>query len=116
MEESRRQKRLSSLLKEELSRLMLESLQDSTSGLITVTRVLLSRDLRSARVFLSILGSASEKEALDQIRSRKGYLRKTIASRLKLKYNPELHFALDERFKEESRIEEILKKLEEDEP
>jgi ribosome-binding factor A len=110
MQERRRQKRVSSLIKEELSRIFIQSFQDSTSGLITVTRVSMSTDLKTAFVDLSILGSTSKKETLDLINKRKSYLRKMIASKIKLKYNPMLIFSLDESFDYEKRIEDILKK------
>ncbi len=112
MEESRRQKRVSNLIKEELSRLFIRFFQDSTSGLITVTRVSMSADLKTAYVDLSILGSTSREEILDIINKRKSYLRKMIASKIKLKYNPMLIFSLDESFEYEKRIEDILKKIE----
>lgn len=112
MKESRRQKRVSSLIKEELSRLFIQSFQDSSSGLITVTRVSMSTDLKTAFVYLSILGSTSKQEIFDLINKRKSYLRKIIASRTKLKYNPMLIFSLDESYDQEKRIEDILKKIE----
>jgi ribosome-binding factor A len=111
MEESRRQKRVSSLIKEELSRLFIQSFQDSSSGLITVTRVSMSADLKTAYIDLSILGSTSKEGIFDHINKRKSYLRKMIASKIKLKYNPMLIFSLDESFDYEKRIEDILKKL-----
>jgi ribosome-binding factor A len=111
MEESRRQKRVSHLIKEELSRLIIESFQDSTSGLITITRVSMSKDLKNAHVYLSVLGHSSKQEILDLINERKGYLRKAVASKIKLKYNPMLFFTLDDSFDYEERIEEVMKKL-----
>ena len=115
MQESRRQKRVSNLIKEELSRLLIESFQDSTSGLITVTHVSMSKDLKNAHVYLSILGHSPEQEILDLIDERKGYLRKTIASKIKLKYNPMLIFSLDDSFDFEERIQEVMKTLNENE-
>jgi len=111
MEESRRQKRVSSLIKEELSRLFIQSFQDSSSGLITVTRVSMSADLKTAYVDLSILGSGSKEEIFDLINKRRSYLRKIIASKTKLKYNPMLIFSLDESFDYEKRIDDLLKKI-----
>jgi ribosome-binding factor A len=112
MQERRRQKRVSRLIKEELSQLFIQSFQDSTSCLITVTRVSMSTDLKTAFVDLSILGPTSKKETFDLINKRKSYLRKMIASKIKLKYNPMLIFSLDESFDYEKRIEDILKKIE----
>jgi ribosome-binding factor A len=115
MEESRRQKRVSHLIKEELSRLVIESFQDSTSGLITITRVSMSKDLKSAHIYLSVLGHTPKQEILDLINERKGYLRKAVASKTKLKYNPMLIFSLDDSFEYEARIQEMMKKLKKNE-
>lgn len=111
MQESRRQKRVSNLIKEELSRLVIESFQDSASGLITITHVSMSKDLKNAHVYLSVLGHSPKQEILDLINERKGYLRKAIASKTKLKYNPLLIFSLDDSFEYEERIQKIMKTL-----
>jgi ribosome-binding factor A len=115
LEESRRQKRVSNLIKEELGRLIIESLQDSTSGLITITRVSMSKDLKNAHVYLSILGEFPKQDILDLINKRKSYLRKAIASKIKLKYNPMLIFSLDDSFEYEERIHKILNALKKNE-
>jgi ribosome-binding factor A len=111
MQESRRQKRVSNLIKEELSRLVIESFQDSASGLITITHVSMSKDLKNAHVYLSVLGHSPKQEILDLINERKGYLRKAVASKTKLKYNPMLIFSLDDSFEYEERIQKIMKML-----
>jgi len=111
MQESRRQKRVSNLIKEELSRLVIESFQGSTSGLITITHVSMSKDLKNAHVYLSVLGHSPKQEILDLINERKGYLRKAIASKTKLKYNPLLIFSLDDSFEYEERIQNVIKTL-----
>jgi ribosome-binding factor A len=111
MQESRRQKRVSNLIKETLSRLIIESFQDSSSGLITITHVSMSKDLKNAHVYLSILGHSSKQEILDLINEKKGYLRKVIASQIKLKYNPMLIFSLDESFEYDEKIQKIIKTL-----
>jgi ribosome-binding factor A len=115
LQESRRQKRVSSVIRAELSRLFVESLQDVTSSLITITHVSMSRDLKAAYIYLSILGNSPKEEILELINTRKGHFRKVIASKTKLKYNPMLFFSLDERFDIEERIDEVIKKLKNDE-
>ena len=109
--ESQRQKRVSSLIKEELSRLLIEVIQDSSSGLITVTRVEVSKDLMSAYVYLSFFDTQDKDRVLDLLEKRKGFLRKSIASKIKLKYNPMLIFSLDETYDYEEKIEKILKDI-----
>ena len=115
MNESRRQKRVSSLLKEELSRLFIETIQDSISGLITITRVEMSRDLKTAYVYLSLYGSQEKEKALELLEKKKGLLRKSIASKVKLKYNPLLIFLLDQTTDYQERIDKIIKAIKENE-
>lgn len=115
MDSHHRQKRVSSLIKEELSRLLIELVQDSSSGLITVTRVEVSKDLKSAYVYLSLFGAQDKDRLLGLLEKRKGFLRKSIASKIKLKYNPMLIFSLDDTSEYEERIEKILKDIKKDE-
>ncbi len=111
MNESLRQKKVASLIKEALSRFIIESLQDSTSGLITVSKVTMTYDLRTAHVYLTYLGQEMDKSILKILESRKGYLRKYIASRTKLKYNPMLIFLMDPTREYEENIDRILDQL-----
>jgi ribosome-binding factor A len=75
----------------------------------------MSKDLKNAHVYLSVLGHSPKQEILDLINERKGYLRKSIASKTKLKYNPMLFFSLDDSFDYEDRIQKVMKKLNENE-
>jgi ribosome-binding factor A len=112
---TRRQKRVSSLIKEELSRLLIEEFQDSYSGLITVTRVEMSSDLKTAHVYLSIYGAEQQDSIFSLLDEKKGHLRKSIASKVKLKYNPMLIFSKDLGPEYEARIDSILEDIKKNE-
>ena len=112
---TRRQKRVASLIKEEIGRLLLEGIQDSSSYLITVTGVEMSSDLRAAHVYLSVFGSEKKETVLELLEARKGHLRKSIASKVKLKYNPMLIFSLDPSTEYEERIDSAIKKIKKNE-
>lgn len=105
----RRQKRVGSLIKEELSWLLVEEFQNLFSGLITITRIEMSADLKSAHVYLSFYGQEKKEEILEVIEKKKGYLRKSIASRVKLKYNPKLIFSIDRTSDIQEKIEKLMK-------
>ncbi len=115
MSESRRQKRVSSLIKEELSRLFIDLIQNSSSGLITITRVEMSKDLKTAYVYLSLFGFEDNDKVLEFLERRKGFLRKSVASRTELKYNPMLIFSLDRIYEYEEKIDKIIENLRENE-
>jgi ribosome-binding factor A len=116
MEESRRQKKVSSLIKEVLSQNLIDTVQDSfESSLITITRVEIAKDLKTAHVYLSLLGKEPIEQILEVLNARVGYFRKYIASRTNLKYNPMLIFSYDPNLIYEEKIDTLLEKLKKDE-
>ncbi len=102
-------------MQEELSRLLVEEIQDSSSGLITITRVEMSPDLKTAYIYLSIFGGEQKETTLELLDEKKGYLRKSIASKVKLKYNPLLIFSFDPNPDYESKIDKLLENIRKDE-
>jgi ribosome-binding factor A len=112
MEESRRQKKVSSLIKEALSQILIDTVQASYgSSLITITRIEITKDLKKAHVYLSIFGNEPKEEILEMLNERKGYFRKYFASKINLKYNPLLIFSYDPFFKHEEKIDNLLRKI-----
>jgi len=103
-----RARRVSELVRTELSRLLITEFQDSSSGLLTVTRVEMTPDLLTARVFVSVFGAADPVALLERLERSKGALRRSLASRVKLKYNPELIFALDPGLEHQDRIDKLI--------
>jgi ribosome-binding factor A len=106
--ESRRQKRVDSVLHDALSLLLIQELQEVTSDLVTVTRVESAADLQSARVLVSLYGPGDKDAALAHLRKRTGPLRRILATRVKLKYNPMLFFELDPAPAFAERLEAII--------
>jgi len=108
MNERRREKRIASLIKDVLGQLLIREFQDQESGLITVSRVEVTPDLMTARVYVTLFGGRDKDQVMSLLEKRKGYLRKALASRVKLKYNPLLVFSLDPVPEYEDRIDQIL--------
>jgi ribosome-binding factor A len=106
--EGRRQKRVSNLIQEALGRALIQDVQPLFACLVTVTRVEMPPDLKTATVFLSVMGEADQTRVLESLRQRTGHFRKILASSVKLKYNPELFFVLDPVPEYESRIDELI--------
>ena len=94
---SRRVDRINGLLREEISRLLSREIKDPRlSGLLTITQVSTSSDLRNAKVYLSVLGTDEENTAaLRGIQSAATFMRKQLRERLRLKYVPFLTFEID---------------------
>jgi ribosome-binding factor A len=104
-----RMRRVNEAVREVLSTRLAEGLKDPRIGFVTVTAVDTSPDLRHARVYVSVLGDAAEREAtLAGLQSSHGVLQGQIASELRLKHTPELVFAYDDSIDRGMRITELL--------
>ncbi len=80
-------------------------------GMISVTKVNTSPDLKYARVYVSMLQVANPKEALKALKKSSGFIRTEIAQKVNLKYTPELVFEFDESIEYGNRIDNILKEI-----
>lgn len=99
-------------IKEEISQILLRELKDPRIGFITVTHVELTPDLKIAHIFYSILGDAKVVENSERaLEVAKGYIRKLLGDRMKLRFVPELHFRRDDSIEQSFRITEILNRL-----
>ena len=111
MNESIRQKKVASLIQESLSRLLLEKFPAEEYGLLSITRIDLSKDLKTARVYLSFFGGPASNDVIHRLNKSSGFLRKTIASLINLKYNPQFIFAEDPLARQEEKLVSILSKI-----
>ena len=88
-------------------------LKDPRIGFVTVTGVETSTDLRHAKVFVSVLGGAKERErTLEGLRAAHGFLQDRIAADVRIKRTPQLVFVYDESIDTGLRIETLLKRYE----
>lgn len=94
----------------------IQSLKDPRVGFVTVTSVRVSPDLRHARVLVSVLGDEDERKAsLAGLDSAKPVLRAELGRQMRMKYLPDLVFALDEGADRAERIEELLHRIHQEE-
>lgn len=109
---SQRLDKINRLLKEEISKIIQEELDDRRIGFVTVTKVITTADLRLAKVYISIMEEAKKKEdTLRAINKASIYIRKLLADRVKLRYLPDLNFFEDDSMNESFRIEELLNQI-----
>jgi len=105
---SPRMRRINQVLRETVGAAIAE-LSDPRIGFVTVTSVETSPDLRAARVHVSVLGSAEEREAtLAGLRSSHGVLQARIAAETRMKRTPTLTFHYDETVERGMRISRLL--------
>jgi ribosome-binding factor A len=95
---TRRTERINELLREELSDLLRRQVKDPRlGGLVTVTEVDVSVDLRHARVFVSVMGSEEEREdAFRALETARSFLRRELGKRLSTRRTPDLSFRRDD--------------------
>ena len=106
----RRIDRVNELLRSELSNLLSREIKDPrVVGVISVTEVISSSDLRSARVYVSVMGPESDRNsALDGIRSAASFLRRELRERVNLHHTPHMTFYLDDSIEEGDRVLRLM--------
>lgn len=80
-------------------------------GMLSITAVVTTSDLRYSNVYLSVLGLKSEKELMKGLKSASGYLRHELGNALELRYTPELIFHLDKSIEHGATISKMLNGL-----
>ena len=80
-------------------------------GMISVTRVETTGDLRYSKIWLSVLGMENEKEFRRGLKSASGWLRRELGSVLQLRYTPELVFEIDHSIEYGAHINEVISSL-----
>jgi len=93
----------------------IRSLKDprvSGTGMVSVTRVDTTPDLRYAKVYISVLDKTQEKDVLKGLKSASGFLRRELGTALRLRYTPELQFVADDSIAHGAHILELLRNVE----
>jgi ribosome-binding factor A len=103
--------RVNELLKRELSALLVREMSFEDL-LVTVNQVDVTSDLKSAHVYISILGSKGRKEVLPKLEANRVALQADLSKHVVLKYTPHLVFHLDDSIERGSRVLEILQEIE----
>ena len=102
-------RRINEMLREVVGTAISADLSDPRIGFVTVTSVETSPDLRSARVYVSVLGSEEEREAtLAGLQSSHGVIQSRIAAETRMKRTPTLSFQYDETIERGIRISKLL--------
>lgn len=107
----RRAERLSDLVKQEISLILFQKMKDPRLKMCSITDVVLSKDYRHARIFVSAIGTPQHRdECVDALNAAVGFIRHELR-RLDLRYIPSLTFVSDTGAEYSQHIEELLKSV-----
>ncbi len=96
MQPSRRPQRLALQIQHEVSLMISRDMKDRRIGFVTVTGIHMSPDLRHAKIYVSLMGSESEKkESLETLNHAAGWIRHELGQRIRMKFMPEILFLTD---------------------
>src|SRR5687768_2689800 len=111
---TRRQIQVAEEIQQIISVLLQREIKDPRLGFVTVIKAEVTSDLKYSTVFVSVLGSAEEQKAsMEALTSSRGFLRRELASRMGMRFVPELRFKLDRGVEYSDRINRLLNELKE---
>ena len=98
--------------RKELSQIIGYELKNpNVTGMISVTKVKVTPDLKYAKVYVSILNSKNIKETMNGLKKSSGFIRSELAKRINLRNTPELVFEIDDSMEYGAKIDSILKEI-----
>lgn len=104
--------RIANLIKKEVAEMLLREVKDPRIGMVTITGVKVSKDLRIAHIYYSALGT--EKQIQDSaigLRQATKFIQREIGRRIRMRYTPAIDFQFDHSLEYGSHIDKILKDL-----
>jgi ribosome-binding factor A len=112
MLEGKRSERVADLILKEISEMLVRSIKDPRIGFVTITRVTVSDDIRLAKVYFSVTGNQAERErSLTGLNSARGFVRKELGRRMRLKHTPDITFHFDPSIEYAIHIAEVIQQL-----
>ena len=116
MAQSRRVERVASLIRREVSELLIGGIKDErvSQGMVSVTTVEVAGDLQHCKIFVSNFGSEDDRsQAMEGLRSASAYVKGELGRRLKMRRTPEVVFVLDRGLEKGTSVLGLLNRLEE---
>jgi ribosome-binding factor A len=111
---SHRIDKIEHLIKEEISLIFLYKMDDPALSLITITNVKVSPDLKMVKIYLSVFDKEKRELVLEKVKASTGYIRSELAQRIRIRYVPELRFFIDDTIDYVEKIENLIKKIHDD--
>ncbi|MBD2423639.1 30S ribosome-binding factor RbfA [Cyanobium sp. FACHB-13342] len=117
MAQSRRVERVASLIRREVSELLIGGIKDErvSQGMVSVTTVEVAGDLQHCKIFVSVFGSEDDRsQAMEGLRSASTFVKGELGRRLKMRRTPEVVFVLDRGIERGTSVLGLLNRLEEE--
>ena len=114
MANSRRIEKVSSLIKREVSQMLINGIKDDRvgSGMVSITAVEVSGDLQHAKVFVSIYGTPSaQKETMEGLKACTAFVRKSLGRKIRLRHTPEIRFIQDSSLEKGDQLIQLIDRL-----
>lgn len=105
-----KQERIATLIRKNIADIIQYELHNPNIGFVTVPEVKVSSDISYAKIYVSFINDKDIEKSMEALNHSKGFIRSSLAKKMDTRRIPELTFVLDDGFKRESRIEELLKK------
>ncbi|ETR72111.1 MAG: Ribosome-binding factor A [Candidatus Magnetoglobus multicellularis str. Araruama] len=107
-----RSERVSSKIREQISRVLLRDVKDPRIKNVTITAVKMNNDLKKARVYYCLAGDDIQKQnASKGLKSALGFIKREVAGRLDLRYMPDIQFLFDESMDTGSKMDQLFEKI-----
>lgn len=112
-----RMERVNEQMRREISQMLQMEFEDRRLKMVTVLNVHVSKDLQHAVVYYSVLGDEAKIQEMDEVLQKiKGYIRKLVGQRIRLRYTPEIRFEYDRSIAYGAKIEKTLAEIKEQMP
>jgi len=113
--EGKRSEKVADLIQKEISQMLVKTIKDPRIGFVTITRVTVSEDFRFAKVYFSVAGTLAERErSMKGLDSAKGYVRRELGRRIRLRHTPEIMFQFDPSIEYAIHMEELIQSIHEE--
>ncbi len=105
-----KQERIATIIRKNIAEIIQFQVRDPHLGFVSIPEVRVSKDFSYATVYVSFIKDEDIEPSLEVLNKAKGFIRSELASKLDTRRVPEIRFVLDEGYKKEERISELLKK------
>jgi len=113
--EGKRSEKVADLIQKEISQMLVKSIKDPRIGFVTITKVSVSEDCRFAKVYFSVVGTPAERErSVKGLDSAKGFVRKELGRRIRLRYTPEILFQFDPSIEYAIHMGELIQSIQQE--